>query len=58
MRKENKRRSDWGKGWDGRSRVPDETYKNNYDQIDCSSTKKEDKKNNNGMEKSLEEDFK
>jgi hypothetical protein len=58
MTKKNKRRSDWGKGWDGRSRVPDETYKNNYNQIDWSSTNKKDKKNNDGMEKSLEENFK
>jgi hypothetical protein len=25
--KERKRRSDWGKGWDGKSRIPDKTYK-------------------------------
>lgn len=37
--KNNKRRSEWGKGWDGRSRIPDETYKKNYDEIDWSSTK-------------------
>jgi hypothetical protein len=43
--KERKRRSEWGKGWDGRSRVPDETYKNNYDSIDWSSTKKINDKN-------------
>jgi hypothetical protein len=42
----NKRKSDWGKGWDGKSRIPDKTYKENYDQIDWSSVKKEDKKNN------------
>jgi len=35
-----KRRAEWGKGWDGRSRIPDETYKKNYDEIDWSSTKK------------------
>jgi hypothetical protein len=52
-----KRRAAWGKGWDGRSRVPDKDYKDNYNQIDWSSVK-EDKKNNNEMEKSLEEDFK
>jgi len=34
-----KRRAEWGKGWDGRSRIPDETYKKNYDEIDWSSTK-------------------
>ena len=44
--KQSKRRSDWGKGWDGKSRIPDKTYKENYDQIDWSSIKKEDKKNN------------
>ena len=38
--KNNKRRSEWGKSWDGRSRIPDETYKKNYDEIDWSSTKK------------------
>jgi hypothetical protein len=38
--KNNKRRSEWGKGWDGRSRIPDETYKKNYDEINWSSTKK------------------
>jgi hypothetical protein len=37
----NKRGKEWGTGWDGRSRIPDETYKNNYDQIDWSSVKKE-----------------
>jgi len=37
--KNNKRRSEWGKGWDGRSRIPDETYKKNYDEIDWSSNK-------------------
>ena len=37
---EPKRRAAWGKGWDGRSRIPDETYKKNYNEIDWSSTKK------------------
>ena len=37
----NKRGKEWGTGWDGRSRIPDETYKNNYDQIDWSSVNKE-----------------
>ena len=37
-----KRRAAWGKGWDGRSRIPDETYKKNYDEIDWSSTKKKE----------------
>jgi hypothetical protein len=37
--KERKRRSDWGKGWDGKSRIPDKTYKENYNQIDWSSVK-------------------
>jgi hypothetical protein len=45
--KERKRRSEWGKGWDGKSRVPDKTYKENYDQIDWSYVKKEEKKNDN-----------
>ena len=45
--KEHKRRSEWGKGWDGRSRVPDDKYKKNYDQIDWSSVKKNDNKNKN-----------
>ena len=46
MANQNKRRSEYGKGWDGRSRVPDKTYKDNYDSIDCSYVKKEkDKKN-------------
>ena len=45
MNKQNKRRSEWGKGWDGKSRIPDKTYKENYDQIDWSSVKtKEEKK--------------
>ena len=44
--KERKRRSDWGKGWDGKSRIPDKTYKENFDQIDWSSVKKENKKTN------------
>ncbi len=42
--KERKRRSEWGKGWDGRSRVPDDKYKKNYDEIDWSYVKKEEKK--------------
>jgi len=41
--KENKRRAEWGKGWDGRSRVPDDKFKKNYDEIDWSYVK-EDKK--------------
>jgi hypothetical protein len=40
-----KRRSDWGKGWDGRSRIPDDTYRENFNKIDWSSVKnKKDKK--------------
>lgn len=43
--KNNKRRSDWGKGWDGRSRIPDDTYRENFNKIDWSSVKnKKDKK--------------
>jgi hypothetical protein len=42
--KKNKRGQEWGKGWDGKSRVPDKTYKENYDSIDWSYTKKEKKK--------------
>lgn len=41
--KNNKRRSEWGKGWDGRSRIPDKTYKDNYDSIDWSSVKTKEK---------------
>ena len=42
---ENKRRAEWGKGWDGRSRIPDDKYKENFNQIDWSYVKKkEDKK--------------
>jgi hypothetical protein len=44
--KERKRRSDWGKGWDGKSRIPDKIYRENFDQIDWSSIKKENKKTN------------
>ena len=43
MTKQNKRRSEWGKGWDGRSRIPDDKFKKNYDEIDWSYIK-EDKK--------------
>ena len=44
-KKMKKRRSDWGKGWDGKSRIPDKTYRENFDQIDWSSVKtKEEKK--------------
>ena len=46
MTKENKRRSEYGKGCDGRSRVPDKTYKDNYDSIDWSYVKKEKVKKN------------
>jgi hypothetical protein len=42
--KNNKRRSEWGKGWDGKSRISDKTYRENFDQIDWSSVKKEKKK--------------
>lgn len=42
--KERKRRSEWGKGWDGKSRVPDKTYRDNFDQIDWSYVKKEKEK--------------
>ena len=43
--KERRRRSDWGKGWDGKSRIPDKTYRENFDQIDWSAVKtKEEKK--------------
>ena len=43
--KERRRRSNWGKGWDGKSRIPDKTYRENFDQIDWSSVKtKEEKK--------------
>jgi len=41
--KKNKRGKEWGKGWDGKSRVPDKTYKENYDSIDWSYVKKEKK---------------
>jgi len=44
MIKKNKRGQEWGKGWDGKSRVPDKTYKENYNSIDWSSVKKEEKK--------------
>jgi len=37
-----KRRSEYGKGWDGRSRIPDKTYKNNYNEIDWSNLKDEE----------------
>jgi hypothetical protein len=44
-RRMKKRRSDWGKGWDGRSRIPDDTYRENFNKIDWSSVKnKKDKK--------------
>jgi hypothetical protein len=40
-----KRRSDWGQGGDGRSRIPDNTYRENFNKIDWSSVKnKKDKK--------------
>jgi hypothetical protein len=39
----NKRGKEWGTGWDGKSRIPDKTYKKNYDEIDWSYIK-EDKK--------------
>ena len=35
-----KRRAEWGKGWDGRSRIPDETFKKNYNEIDWSYVNK------------------
>jgi hypothetical protein len=39
----NGRGKDYGTGWDGRSRIPDETYKKNFDQINWSSVKEEKK---------------
>jgi hypothetical protein len=45
----NGRGKDYGTGWDGRSRIPDETYKKNYDQIDWSSIKE----NENNKKKKL-----
>jgi len=42
--KKNKRGTEWGKGWDGKSRVPDKTYKENNDSIHWSSVKKKEKK--------------
>ncbi len=45
MKENKKRRSEWGKGWDGRSRIPDETFKKNYDDIDWSYVKKEETEN-------------
>lgn len=44
MNKQNKRRSEWGKGWDGKSRTSDETFKKNYDEIDWSYVKQENNK--------------
>ena len=44
MTKQNKRRSEWGKGWDGRSRIPDDKFKKNYDEIDWSYIKEDKKK--------------
>ena len=49
----NKRGKEWGTGWDGRSRIPDETYKNNYDQIDWFSVKKEKTDDGNNKKKNL-----
>jgi hypothetical protein len=41
----NKRGKEWGTGWDGKSRVSDKQYKDNYDSIDWSNlNKKEEKK--------------
>jgi len=37
----NKRGKEWGTGWDGKSRVPDKQYKENYDSIDWSNLKDE-----------------
>jgi hypothetical protein len=45
MKNKFRRRSEYGKGWDGRSRVADKTYKENYNEIDWSGiNKKEEKK--------------
>jgi hypothetical protein len=41
-----KRRSNWGKGWDGKSRIPDKTYRENFDQIDGHRLKRKKKKRN------------
>jgi len=39
----NGRGKDYGTSWDGRSRITDETYKKNYDQIDWSNLTDEKK---------------
>ena len=55
--KERKRRSEWGKGWDGRSRVPDETYKKNYDSIDWSSIITPEQHETNLLEKEIKRKY-
>jgi len=40
----NKRGKEWGTGWDGKSRVPDKQYKENYDSIDWSNLNKKEEK--------------
>jgi hypothetical protein len=50
-----KRRSDWGKGWDGKSRIPDKTYRENYDQIDWSSVKTKEKNDKKIMDVIIDE---
>ena len=49
----NKRGKEWGTGWDGKSRVPDKQYKENYNSIDWSSVLTPEQHETNLLEKEI-----
>jgi hypothetical protein len=57
MTKENRRRSEWGKGWDGRSRIPDDKFKKNYDEIDWSYVLTPEQHETNLLEKEIKRKY-
>jgi hypothetical protein len=53
----NKRGKEWGTGWDGKSRVPDKQYKENYNSIDWSSVLTPEQHETNLLEKEIERKY-
>jgi len=53
----NKRGKEWGTGWDGKSRVPDKQYKENYNSIDWSSVLTPEQHETNLLEKEIKRKY-
>jgi len=53
----NNRGREWGTGWDGRSRIPDKTYKENFDLIDWSSAITPEQHETNLLEKEIKRKY-